>query len=66
MYPSDTNVRKILVEPVVLPNIFQYNFMANQNFVKTAGFCSAGHIYFLTVWEYWLRIAEPKMSSDQF
>ena len=29
---------------VFLPNVFQYAFMAKNNFAKTVGFCSAGHI----------------------
>ena len=29
--------------------MFQYNFMANQNFAKTAGFRSAGHICYMHI-----------------
>ena len=28
----------------ILPSVFQYGFMAKEKFLKTAGFCSVGHI----------------------
>ena len=36
------------VSCVLLPSVFQYGFMVKLNFVKTAGFNSAGHVIMRT------------------
>ena len=43
LYQSDTNVHKFLVWTHSFTQYVLVQFMANQNFAKTAGFRSAGH-----------------------